>query len=143
MRATHLLLASAFGLALAGPSLAQEVGRYRLEPADGGFVRMDTQTGQMSFCTQSAAGLDCQPAGDERPAAGEIERLTRRIEALEQQVARLGAGVAKEALPSEEEFERTMGFMERFFRRFIGIVKDLEQEQGRGTPPPTPPTDRT
>lgn len=144
MRITSLLLAMAGGLAMAAPSLADDAGRYRLERTDDGFVRMDTQTGRMSLCTQQAGGLDCKPATDAQPAtAAEIERLERRVEALERQLSQLEAGTGREALPTEEEFERTMGFMERFFRRFMGIVQDFQQEQGDGTAAPRAPADRT
>lgn len=143
MRATHMLAAAAT-LAMAGSaSAADDAGRYRLERTDGGFVRMDTLTGQMSFCTQQAGGLDCKAAADERPAsAAEIDRLSRRVEALEARLAELDAAKPQNALPTEEEFERTMGFMERFFRRFIGIVQDFQPEQ-KPAPQPTTPPDRT
>lgn len=144
MRATLMLAAAAAALFMAGPaSSADEAGRYRLERTDGGFVRMDTLTGQMSFCTQQAGGLDCKAAVDERPAAAaEIDRLSRRVEALEKRIAGLETGKPQNALPTDEEFERTMGFMERFFRRFMGMMQDFQHEQKPGQPSTTTP-DRT
>lgn len=144
MRATLLLATAAATLAMAGAALAaDDSGRFRLEPTQGGFVRMDTQTGRMSFCTRQADGLDCKAASDERPAdAAGIDRLSRRIDALEKRVAELEGGRPAAGLPTEEEFERTMGFMERFFRRFIGVMQDLQHEQ-KPTPPPTTAPDRT
>ena len=46
-------------------------------------------------------------------------------------------------LPSEDEFEQTMGYMERFFRRFMDIVTDLNREFGSGQEQPEPEPDRT
>lgn len=144
MRATFMLAAAGAAIALAAPASADEAGRYRLERTDGGFVRMDTLTGQMSFCTQQAAELDCKAASDGRPAAAaEIDRLSSRVEALEKRLAGMEAGKPQNALPTEEEFERTMGFMERFFRRFIGIVQDFQPEQKPAPQQQTPPPDRT
>jgi hypothetical protein len=141
MRVTLMLAAAAAALVVAEPaSSADEAGRYRLERTDGGFVRMDTETGRMSFCTGQAGGLDCKAASDERPAdTAEIDRLTRRVEALERRIAELETGKPQNALPTDEEFERTMGFMERFFRRFMGMMQDFQQEQKPGQPPTTTP----
>jgi hypothetical protein len=33
-------------------------------------------------------------------------------------------------LPSEEDFNKTMSYMERFLRGFMGIVKDMEKDSG-------------
>ena len=124
---------------IALPASAQQADRYRMERTDGGFVRMDTQTGQMSFCTEQSGQLVCKDAADHRAAyADQVEALSDRVEALEEQLAALGqSGPRTDALPSEEEFEQTLGFMERFLRRFMGIVKDLEGEAGRdGEPVP-------
>lgn len=137
MRAVLLMIATAAGLAMAAPSHAQDAGRYRLERTQSGFVRMDTETGRMTLCEESAGALACAPAADQRDAsADEIDRMARRIEALEKRVAELEGGPRVGGMPTEEEFERTMGFMERFFRRFIGVVKGLEQEYGSTEPQP-------
>ena len=56
-------------------------------------------------------------------------------------LATLEAGGRSEELPSEEEFEQTLGYMERFFRRFMGIVEEFDREEK--TTQPVPPADRT
>ena len=38
------------------------------------------------------------------------------------------------SLPTEEEFEKTMSYMERFFRGFIGIVKELDEDNSGKNP---------
>jgi hypothetical protein len=123
---------------------AQDSDRYRLERTESGFVRMDTQSGQMSFCTESSGELTCRSAAEGAAPVNDsqIEALNRRIEALERRIAALEGnppGNGSNTLPSEEEFEQTMSFMERFLRRFMGIVKDLEGE----TPGEEPAPNRT
>jgi len=130
-------------LALATASLAQEADRYRLERTDNGLVRMDTVTGEMSICQEREGRLVCRMAGDERAAfEQELERLQASVQALEKRVSELEGAQAGHKEPSqlsESEFEQTMSYMERFFRRFIGIVKDLDQELRKDEPEPAQP----
>lgn len=60
-----------------------------------------------------------------------IAALEARIAALEARISDLEKAPAPAAsgLPTDEEFERTLGFMERFMRRFIGVAKELEGEK--------------
>lgn len=124
-----------------GVSFAQ-TERYRLEKSEDGYVRMDMQTGQMSICQERAGQLVCKLAADERSAyQDQSDQLQAAVKALEERVEKLesAAGVtSKSALPTEEEFEKTMGYMERFLRRFMGIAKDMEQENKT---PETKPSD--
>ncbi|HEY6633596.1 MAG TPA: hypothetical protein VIZ90_19245 [Rhizobiaceae bacterium] len=130
---------------------ADEPDRYRLEKSPNGYVRMDTQTGQMSICEEKWGELVCRMAADERTAVeDEIERLQTElqalndrltaVEALEDRVAKLENSLAsriEKSLPSEEDFNKTMGYMERFFRSFMGIVRDFENENSKPVEPGT------
>lgn len=118
----------AAALPFAGQGMAAE--RFQLERTEGGFVRMDTETGQMSFCETGSGGLTCRNAGGNPAVAGRIEALEQRVDELEKRVAELD-GAANNALPSDQEFEQTMSLMERFMRRFMGIVKEFETEAGQ------------
>jgi hypothetical protein len=112
---------------LAMPALAQDMARYSLEKTDDGYVRMDRESGEMSVCKETEGQLVCRLAADETSNAA----LARRLEALERKVEALEGNSAKSlnVLPSEEEFDKTLSMMERFFRRFMGVVKDLESEE--------------
>jgi hypothetical protein len=124
---------------LAAPAFAQETERYRLERTDTGFVRMDTETGQMSVCEEQSGQLVCRTSTDERAAYEErIDDLERRVEALERQASG-DADDGTGAFPTEQEFERSLGYMRRFFQNFFDIVEDWEN--GLRTPEETP--DRT
>lgn len=127
MRVAFVLIA----LSLAGSASAQETERYRLEKTADGYVRMDTQTGATSICRERDGQLFCQRATEQRVEADEVERLAATVKALEERVAKLENSLAQRlesSLPTEEEFEKTMGYMERFFRGFIGIVREIERE---------------
>lgn len=142
------VLAIALGsvLTLSSAAAAQEAGRYQLGRSDEGYVRMDTATGQISVCRENEHGLACRPAGDEHAAREDaLAKLRERVGELEERIARLEEAARPDSgLPSEEEFEKSLGFMERFFRRFMDIVQDMEKEEGKEpSPSPAPGENRT
>jgi hypothetical protein len=130
--------------ALAVPAAAQDAERYRLERTEDGYVRLDTQTGAMTLCREADGRLVCAPlspmadqrAGDE----SEVESLRERLRILEGRVSALESGAPVAGLPPEEEFERGIGYMERFFRMFMGLVREFEGD--RATPPERANPDR-
>ena len=112
-------------------ALSQDTVRYALEKTADGYVRMDKSTGQMSICKEADGQLVCRIAADERSAYEDtLAGLTKRVEALEQKMLTMSGTAPKSqnALPSEEEFDKTLSMMERFMRRFMGVVKELEDE---------------
>lgn len=142
MRSSAFLLIPLLAGLGAGPASAAETQRFQMEKTDKGYVRMDTQTGEMSICEERSGQLVCKLAADERSALqDEIGRLQTELKAIEERVVKLeGSLTAKleSTLPTEEEFEKTMGYMERFFRSFMGIVKDFEKEDKAAQPTPAP-----
>ncbi len=118
-----------------GPALAQapstnppapsvQEGRFSMTPTQGGFLRLDKETGAVSFCTVEAGLSLCRVSADERAALEkEIERLRR--ENTELKAAR-GPNVpgASSGLPKEEDMERVLSFTERFMRRIMRIFKE-------------------
>ncbi len=132
---------AAICLLAASPAAAQE-GRYILEKTDTGFVRMDTQTGSISVCEMNDKQMICRLSADERHAFQDaIDELHVRIDALEKRVAggpAMRMAPPSRGLPDDQEMEETFSFMEKFFRRFMGIAKDLEREFGTDEPAPVP-----
>jgi hypothetical protein len=119
---------------LALPALAEDSVRYSLEKTADGYVRMDKQSGQMSVCKEADGQLVCRLAADERDAyESAMASLDKRLGSLERKVAALEGGSPKSlnALPSEEEFDKTLSMMERFMRRFMGVVKELEGDEAK------------
>jgi hypothetical protein len=117
---------------LGAAASAEEAERYRLEKSETGYVRMDTRTGAMSICEERSGQLVCKLAADERAAfEDETDRLRDRIEALDARVTKLEGSLAarlENSLPTEEEIERSLSYMERFLKSFMGAVKDLDKE---------------
>ncbi|MDX8444089.1 hypothetical protein [Mesorhizobium captivum] len=142
MRLQHILIPAALCSLVAASAYSQETDRYRLEKSGNGYVRMDTQTGAMSICEERSGQLVCKMAADQRAAfQEEIDRLQSSVKALDERVAKLEntpSARLESNLPSEEDFNKTMSYMERFFRSFMDIVKDMDKEEGDGGAKPSP-----
>lgn len=122
---------------LAAPAVAEEqlppptrdpltptLDRYSMTPAQSGFLRLDKQSGVVSYCTVENGLAACRLGADER-AALETEIARLRRENAELKAARGPApGPSSSTLPREEEFERALSFAERFFRRMMRVLKD-------------------
>jgi hypothetical protein len=98
-------------------------------------MRLDTRTGQISLCRKRNDNWTCESVADDRAAyEKEIGRLQERLGALESQ---LGRGANKQTdlkLPSDAEVDRAMKFFENIFRRFMGMIENLQREkQEKGT----------
>lgn len=139
MRFQHLVVPAVLVCMAAASAQAEEAGRYRLEKSADGYVRMDTQTGAMSKCQEQNGQLVCRMAADERTAfQDQVDDLQESVKALDARVARLENSLSarlESKLPSEEEFNRTMGYMERFVRGFMGIVKDMNKDEADAAKP--------
>lgn len=144
MRATIAILSLSFLSASASSLVAQETERYQLERTEDGYVRLDTATGRVTLCQENAGKLVCRMAVEDQAAYDrDLDAYRDRIDALERRVAALEGGRPAAQMPNEQEFEQTLSYMERFFRRFMGIVKDFESEPGNSTTQPQPDPDRT
>ncbi|MER8766095.1 hypothetical protein [Mesorhizobium sp. M0998] len=138
MRLKHVLIPAAVVSLVAASAFSEEADRYRLEKSANGYVRMDTQTGAMSLCEERSGQLVCKTAADERAALqDEVDRLQNSVKALDERVAKLENSLAarfESTLPSEEDFNKTMGYMERFLRSFMDIVKDMDRDEDGAKP---------
>ena len=108
---------------------AQDSGqnRFSLEKTDGGFVRLDSQTGAMTLCRDEGGQLTCRMAADERAAyEKELDLLEKRVTALEKQGATPNA---RTPLPSDAEIETSLSIMERFMRRFMGLLEEFKDDE--------------
>lgn len=103
-------------------------GRYQLQPVEGGVVRLDTATGALTLCKSEAGGLACAASENTAaaaPAASDLDKLKARVDALERQLA---ARDKAADLPSDAEVDRSLSIMEKFMRRFMGLARELDQE---------------
>jgi flagellar motility protein MotE (MotC chaperone) len=131
MRLLPLIAIPLAAAILSSGAIAQE-DRYVLEKSGEDFVRMDRKTGEMSTCVQDGASLVCKLAADERTAyQDEIDRLQQELKSLDERVAKLENSLTsrlESTLPSEEEFQKGLGYMERFLRSFRDTVQDFDKE---------------
>ena len=57
---------------------ATENGRFTMMPAGAGFLRLDTRSGAVSYCSLANGAAECRAAADDRAALmAEIDRLSR------------------------------------------------------------------
>jgi hypothetical protein len=152
-----VLLVAAVGLAGLAPALAAEPpdtenGRYTLQPSGDGMVRLDTRTGAVSNCGNSAAGWACYAVPDERAALdAEIGRLQAENDKLKTQLGSReppAPGKIEDALPksdrapgtadgqrkieiplpSDQDMDRVMSFLERAWRRLIDMASRVQKD---------------
>lgn len=125
------------------PSETDRGGRYAMHPVDGGFVRLDTQTGAVSLCTRGTSGFACEAVPDASGQQQEIDRLREANRMLEAEVRRLAeeGGGRREPqprrrfeLPSEQDVDKALDYVERMYKRFRDRIRDLDRGSGRGTP---------
>jgi hypothetical protein len=131
MRLFAILVSTVALTGIAGSAGTEETDRYRLEKTDTGYVRMDTATGEMSICEERSGQLVCKIAADERSAfQRDIDRLQAKLDEMEGRVARLEArpSIPETLLPSDAEVDKGIDIMEKFFRSFMGIVKELDKD---------------
>jgi hypothetical protein len=115
-------------------------GRFTMQPIEGGFMRLDTQTGAVSMCRPDTGKLIlCQPAQDKQQSLEkEIERLSAENIELKAEVKRLQetAGLApppgppgeKFQLPSEEDVDSALDYLERMVKKFRDRLRNLEED---------------
>lgn len=128
-------------------SADERPGHYSMSPAAGGFVRLDTQTGVMSLCKETAGQLACEvlPDGQELQRK-EIERLEAENKALRDQVKQLEdtLGLNEGAqpgtpppsamqVPTEQDVDKLFDYIEGMVRKFRERIKKLEKDDGKDT----------
>lgn len=131
-RAASSLAALALAAALSlGAAAAQDTvtstenGRYTMTPADGGFLRLDTRTGQVSHCSASREGAQCRSAPDERNALEqEIARLAKENAELKSKLAGGPAARPSIPLPNKDDMDRALTFAEEFMRRMMRLMRE-------------------
>ena len=129
-----------------------ENGRYALSQAADGVIRLDTRTGVVSNCNNSPSGWACFVVPDERKAMDEeIGRLQAENESLKAQLtSREAAGKVDQAvpkadrgaapkiaeggrkieipLPSDQDVDRVMSFLERAWRKLIDMANRVQKD---------------
>jgi len=126
--------------------------RFSFAPADGGYLRLDSLSGQVSMCSQRTAGWACQLVPDDRTALdAEIARLQTEIERLKSEIAKADTGKADAGkaepprpqaelaprsgkdesslrFPTREEMERARAAIERSWRHLVEMIYDFQKD---------------
>lgn len=132
-----------------------ENGRFSMTPIAEGVLRLDTRTGTVSTCTKNDAGWACYAVPDERSALdAEIGRLQAEVEKLKGQLAagptvsgKIGEALPKSdplkkaepklaegerkieiPLPSDQDVDRVMSFLEKAWRRLIDMANRVQKD---------------
>jgi len=132
------------GAASAETAPDSENGRYTFSPSGDGMIRLDTRTGTVSNCSNSAAGWSCYAVPDERRALDEeIGRLQAENERLKTQLAAAGKTDGKQAapnpadnnqrrleipLPSDQDMDRVMSFLQRAWKRLVEMANQVQKD---------------
>lgn len=147
-------LLTAFLALTAFPAFAQsdEPVRYQLISVSGGFVRLDTVSGVMTFCRDEVDSFRCSPisadaSADMRSDKGEVKRdqngvkrdqdgVTRDSEQKQGMIerdrqgdrdtARRDRGFREDS--SSEDFDRALTMMEKAMRSFMAITRESPRE---------------
>jgi hypothetical protein len=119
-------------------------GRYTFSKVADGFVRLDSQTGQVALCSARAVGWACLAAPEDRAALeNEIARLRSENAALKQDILSRGLPLPPGAmpeppaaggnditirLPSDAEINRAVAYAGRIWHRFVEAVARAQQQ---------------
>ena len=154
---TALFVLGLGGTVAAGEQSAPgtENGRYALSQGNDGIIRLDTRTGTVSNCNNSAGGWACYAMPDERKAMDEeIGRLQAENEKLKAQLASASAGKTDDALPksdkqdapkaaqgerqgerkieiplpSDQDVDRVISFLERAWQRLVDMANRMQKD---------------
>lgn len=148
-----LTMLSVLAIALAGTAVRAEPpsdpkGRYTMTPVDGGFMRLDTETGAVALCVKKDSAWACEPVKDGTVAPGRTSELEAENKALKDRVKALeeskGAtarapdnsypteppGGSVSQLPTEEEVDKAFDYIEGMYKKLRERIKKFETEPG-------------
>lgn len=143
-------------------------GRFTMSPVDGGFLRLDRQTGSVAMCAKSGNDWACKPVADQgaNAATADLSRLEAENRDLKGRVKELetlletrppapppagpfaeGPPGGKAQLPTDEEVDQALDYLSRVYKKVREHIRDLDKPiqpdehapPQLGTPPPAPP----
>jgi hypothetical protein len=147
---SRLLAMVIAGSALATFAAAQPSGpeggdtRFTFNRADdGGYLRLDGRTGQVSLCNRRATGWQCQVVPDERAALeAEIARLQGDNAVLKKELLSRNlplpdgmrpedapkSRVQRPQFPDDAELNRIMNALEKVWRRLVEMIASVQRD---------------
>ncbi|MGU3494650.1 hypothetical protein ACLBXM_11460 [Xanthobacteraceae bacterium A53D] len=109
---------------------AETQGRFSFTPVEGGVLKLDSQTGRVSFCSNGSGGFACVAVPDSRDAyEAEIARLQAQMDGKAP-----GTGSNRPTLsvplPSQSDLDAAYGYAAGLYDRMRAYMD--------GTTPPNP-----
>ena len=133
-------------LAPSAMAAGEAAGRYTMSPTEGGVIRLDRETGAMSFCTGKDGAWACKEMPEsENDLTRRVEELERENRALRAQAGRPPAHPpASEPpaagdlvppappgdlpVPTERDVDKLFDYVEGMVRKFKERIDRLERE---------------
>jgi hypothetical protein len=155
MTSMHRLAGVAAALLLLAPGAAKaggdKAGRYTMSPTEGGFARLDTETGEMSLCKRDGDGeWACEAMPDRQQALRrEMEKLERENRELREERDQdrgsadgppgesppPGDGPSgKIPIPTEQDVDKLFDYVEGMMKKLKERLKRLEEQNRESTP---------
>ena len=132
-----------------------KAGRYTMSPSADGFVRLDTQTGEMSLCSKVADDWACRPMANANKAASgdssEIAALRQENEELRAEIKKLDEmlglgdkdgkspvphrpGGSNFQLPTEKQVDEALDYFTNMIKKFQEKLKELDKSPPQPEP---------
>lgn len=138
------------------PAAENSNDRFMMSPVDGGFLRLDKQTGAVSMCAHTGSAWACTPVEDHTPvgAPKDFSRLEQENRELKDRVRSLEETLetakplppgnppdGKLQLPTDQEVDQALDYLERVYKKVRDRVKDMDKPAAlpEGAPPPPTP----
>ncbi|HPG88157.1 MAG TPA: hypothetical protein PLD46_00775 [Hyphomicrobium sp.] len=137
------LLALGSGAAVADPA-SESSGRYTMTPVDGGFMRLDKETGAVALCTKKDATWACESVKDGTGITSDAAKIEAENKALKERIKALedtktasppsadaypteppGGSVSQ--LPTEEEVDKAFDYIEGMYKKLRDRIKKFEE----------------
>jgi hypothetical protein len=149
------MIGKAFAIVAAGccfavPVLAEDAppgsgeGRYSFNKVADGFVRLDTQTGEVSLCSQHNVGWACTAAPEDRAVLeNEIARLRAENAALKKDILSRGLSLPPGTMPEppsasegehmpqwrgNSDLDRMMALVGRIWHRLVEAIARAQKQ---------------
>ena len=115
-----------------------------MSPVDGGVLKLDKETGTVSFCARKSEAWSCEPVDDKaQPADDRMARLEAENKDLKARIADLEQRLNENPvapppaakLPSEEDVDKALDYAERLFKKFRDRIQKLEPPKTGDAPP--------
>lgn len=122
-----------------GAEIENEDSRFTFYRADGGYLRLDGRSGQVSLCTKHQVGWLCEALPEERAAfEAEIARLQGDNAALKQMLLAhdlpLPGGLQMDSAPAaaspvpRHQVNRFVTAVEVVWRRLVAMVSSMQRD---------------